>query len=381
MLFFKRFVVFAVLALSTHQTHAFNLVLVDSGKYNTFELEKINTFIAKVTKKLPYKVKSQLVQKIELSFIDFSEGTKKYEIMPPNCEVPNKSGTEPRTAQRQSHGYSETPIFSLFNNTGKIKMNRLFLNDIFRGAQNARTYACGLKNHYLLSMSVLLHEIFHLYDHKVNFSGTGKIAEALGYDANISIGFHARNKSLERRPETYEADNLKEAAAVNFSYFLLDSEYPCRRPILNEVYAQSLNLKEIKCTKEFYVPVTANNSYKSEFVSIDLNKIYSADLLTVTPSSGLGSQVGHSMIKLVICDPVRIIMGPDCEKKDSNFHLIGAFQADVDDADIDWQKGLALWRDPYKSVLKIYTMNKVLSQYVQNEVRDIKLQKLYCTMG
>lgn len=179
------------------------------------------------------------------------------------------------------------------------------------------------------------------------------------------------NKNEVRSVDAYEYTNPRESFAVNMEFYLTDSEFQCRRPTLNKYFVELFDyrpFREDEC--QSYTKVTSSSGALSpsapKVVDLDYNRLYQVHYLFASEGDAMMSKWGHAMFRLVMCRPGREV-GPKC-LDDIAHHVVISFRANVDDAEIDYLKGL---NGDYDSQLFILTMKDVIDEYTKGEFRDL----------
>lgn len=179
-----------------------------------------------------------------------------------------------------------------------------------------------------------------------------------------------QNTRIDRSPDHYELTNPKEFMAVNMEYFLLDKNYACRRPRLNDWFIKHFNwqpTQQTQCSKD-YVYLYANDTPDSSPLEhLDPERIYEVDYLFAAANKNWMSRWGHSMLRLVVCAPDRP-RGPDC-RLDLEYHRVLSYRAFINDLQISSIKGLT---GSYPSRLFILPLNQVVDEYTKLEWRPLE---------
>ncbi|MFN9068652.1 MAG: DUF4105 domain-containing protein, partial [Bdellovibrionales bacterium] len=149
-----------------------------------------------------------------------------------------------------------------------------------------------------------------------------------------------QNQLLERAIHPLELTDPQAALKLNFSEYILNPEYSCRRPSLNHFFNQHFELsqKNQNCGKfKFYLDTS--ESLRERTLEIHPSQIYRIDYFLADKGTGMSSRWGHSMLRIIICSPSRKVPGPEC-LNDVTHHLVASFRAAVTDISIDTLKGL-----------------------------------------
>lgn len=180
------------------------------------------------------------------------------------------------------------------------------------------------------------------------------------------------NSQKERSPDAYEFTSPDEAFAVNFEFFILDSDFRCRRPLLYSYYARQfdyLPFPKANCDTDKHVLIQYSTpaSFDEQWQELDLSKLYEVHYLWAGPGPEVFSKFGHAMLRLVFCAKNRTVMGPEC-LNDVYAHRIISFRAAIDDFQISSMKGLT---GNYPNYLYFLSASDVISEYTRSEFRTI----------
>lgn len=186
---------------------------------------------------------------------------------------------------------------------------------------------------------------------------------------------HFENLILERSPDPYEFTNERELFAVNFEYFMLDSEYKCRRPLQYKYFSNLFSNFEpftnVQCNTSY--PFVKTDLASAELIHIDINRVYRIDYLQAAPAKDdISGGFGHSMLRIVICAPERKVVNAEC-LKDTDRHLVVSFRASVADEQISSLKGL---KGSYPSNQYIMSFPSIIEEYTQIQYRDLTIYPL-----
>lgn len=106
---------------------------------------------------------------------------------------------------------------------------------------------------------------------------------------------------IQQSPDHYEHENINEYFAVNFEYFILDSNYKCRRPTL---YNYFKDIFQITPFSDFNCPPN-NKIYFSNLskpIRLDPNTVIEIDFLHADSGPEIESRWGHSSFLIKYCD-------------------------------------------------------------------------------
>lgn len=223
-------------------------------------------------------------------------------------------------------------------------------------------------------LRVLVHEISHAYEEEVaHVSIMEKFLFLAGWHRKgVLFKWKSRRNFMNyRSPDPYEFTNTAEAFAVNMEYFLLDPQYQCRRPLLNNYL--SLELLEIPfwdedgtaCTPMLTFPLNIGD--KVGWWTMDPKKLYEVHYLLADEGSEAMSMFGHSMLRLVMCAPHRKEVSKEC-LKDIEYHRVLSYRANITDTYINTWKGLV---GGYNSQLFVYPMVSIINEYTRDQFRNL----------
>ena len=167
---------------------------------------------------------------------------------------------------------------------GKAKNGKIILSRNFLPYLNTdgESFSCGHKNFHRLLLATIVHELSHLLDDALERISQKPLYQAYAHAAKNKI----KNRKTQRAPDPYELSNTSEHFAVNMEYFILDSEYPCRRPNLNHFFSAALGTEEKSC--ELYERVNGN--------SISPEEVIEVHYLIADKGEAMMSRFGHSIV-------------------------------------------------------------------------------------
>lgn len=186
----------------------------------------------------------------------------------------------------------------------------------------------------------------------------------------------ANNQTL-RSPDPYELSNPREFVAVNLEYFLLDSQYPCRRPALHDFFKAHFGWApsiSADCAPGYSFVNAGLDPDRPALGRLDPERIYQVHYLLAEPDDSWVSRWGHSMLRVVMCAPGRP-RGPEC-LLDLEHHLVLSFRAFVDDVQLSSWDGLT---GAYPSRLFMLPLNQVVNEYTKVELRPLQSLPLRLT--
>lgn len=212
-----------------------------------------------------------------------------------------------------------------------------------------------------LLLATILHETMHQYDYKTKLSDEIYFKLAAGVEKD-GITFSARTM------DAYELKSGAENLATNVEGFLLDPEFQCRRPTMYALLRNRLQhvpFENVACSPSLKLVKAEENGL--QVIDLDPNRVYQVHYLFASKGKAAMSRWGHAMVRLIVCDPKREAVGPDC-LKDLNSHLTLSFQAVVNGIKLDAIDGI---KGDYPSRLNITSMYLPTRQYNMGEQRDV----------
>ncbi|UOF02120.1 DUF7844 domain-containing protein [Bdellovibrio reynosensis] len=252
-------------------------------------------------------------------------------------------------------------------------LNEKLIPEILKGETNSTVTGRRHGNMYREILATILHEATHLYERNLKHppSENRYFLALAGWPPKLTTGTPKNfNGYTVRSVDLYELKNPREMLAVNMEYFLLDSEFKCRKPSLYRFlkdYFKHIPFENPACTTHF----TFMNSISREdvpFISIDPKLVYQIHYLMAGPGKKTMSRWGHTFLRIVTCDPERKAVGPEC-LNDVAHHVVFSFRGFVDDFVVDQLKGI---NGSYPSRLFVLSMGQIITEYNKTEMRDLR---------
>ena len=268
--------------------------------------------------------------------------------------------------------------YNQYKNT--LTINTPVLQELSKGRDKSKRINCQHKSLYDQAIATIVHELTHAYDFN-----NGRISNSIDFmnRAGFKKGLlKARSKNVQamRSADAYELVNIAESFAVNMEYFTMDPEFLCRKPSMFNYFKQLFSVDPYPsraCKINNAVMVSSPGTGYTPTV-IDPNRVYRIDYLMASAGKGIESGFGHSMFRIVMCAPERFdpitkrlipatLFGKKC-LEDKLFHLVVSYRANVEDAKLNYVKGLL---GGYPSMLFILNFSDVLDEYNRDELRDV----------
>lgn len=352
------------------QAYSASLPVVFDSSMNPKEKQKLEEVINVAAERLPPKFLEGLPKNLK---VQVSKLTNHTSIPDDICspKVEEKDDQEPK---------KEAFIYGIYN----IRKNTLALNapvmaELLKGKSDSKKIGCQHFSLYDQSVSTIIHELTHAYDfNNNNVSNSMEYIRRAGFKKGL---LKVKNKNVDamRPADPYELVNITESFAVNMEYFAMDPEFMCRKPSLFEFYKKHFGFDpypDRNCTANNLVMMSSIQGYIP--VNLDHKRVYRVDYLLASAGKGIQSGFGHSMFRIVVCAPERldpisgkIIPATPFGKKcldDKLFHIVVSYRANVEDATLNYLKGLT---GGYPSMLFILGFGDVLDEYNRDELRDV----------
>lgn len=257
---------------------------------------------------------------------------------------------------------------------GRAQARRMLLDRALLDAWMARPADAGSDDPGAhAARAAVIHELAHFYDRtsRGRLSRDPRLLDLAGWQVSPArLGWRAgRNAFSDRSPDRYELASPVEFVAVNLEYFLLDPEYACRRPGLHRHFAAHFGLSPppADCAPGQVFLQTGAEAGQAPLLRLDPGSVYAVDYLLAEGNEQPLSRWGHSMLRLVVCAPVRA-RGPDC-RLDLQYHRVLSFRAFVDDVQVSSWRGLT---GSYPSRLFMLPLAQVIEEYTKVELRGLQ---------
>jgi hypothetical protein len=249
----------------------------------------------------------------------------------------------------------------------EIKVDKVFINELQNANRKINCPHKTIKNYF---KATVIHELAHMYDQLKKASDKPLFLNTVGLISK-GVFIHNRtnlNQNLLRTPDRYELKNSNEAFAVNFEHFLYGQDYKCRRPLYYEYYANLFSFRpfstyECKTTQTIFM----NTGGGTSAFELDFNRLYQIHYLFAGNGKSAVSRFGHSMLRLVICAPLKA-KGPSC-LNDKAYHVVLSFRANVQELIPNVFKGMM---GGYPSQLFFLPLVDVIDEYTKGEFRELK---------
>ncbi len=243
---------------------------------------------------------------------------------------------------------------------GAITLRRALLHDVQPGQPLPRAL-----------QAALIHELTHVLDRAADggWSSSARWRDLAGWQQRPWRMGRGANAFSARSPDAYERHSPAEFLAVNAEHYLLDPDYPCRRPALAAWFAEHIGQRDTPapgCDARLPLVQAGEVSGQASLLELDPSRVYAVEYLLAEGNDALMSRWGHSMLRLVICAPGRP-RGPAC-RMDLAHHRVLSFRAFVGDVQISSWAGLT---GAYPSRLFVLPLNQVINEYTQVELRGL----------
>jgi hypothetical protein len=376
------------------------------GTFSNSEQDRADEILHKVEGLLPAKIRTTLTRQItiRLEALDAAPG-----IFVPAC-----LGDAPENeTQKQVLGKVSHSVFADRRRISELTLHRGFKAEILGGESTARTYECGHRNLYRLAIASIIHELGHIYDDADprTFDEQAQVQACIEADRDAGetsndpefeavcrqlrnrrtvttqpafldlmgftetgVLFRKRkqgNHSTLRSPDPYEFTNERESFAVNLEYFVMDPEFGCRRPAVQDYYSRHFGYDPHlgrACRVNTVIPISSGYAGGPQIqANLDPSRIYQIHALFAGKGPQTMSRWGHSLFRIVLCAPERKEPGPEC-MNDVAHHVAISFRANVPDSAISYIKGL---KGDYDSMIFAQPFLGVIEEYNKGEFREL----------
>lgn len=356
----------------------YELRLNSTQSLTNTEIIKLNNFFEEITRLLPRKMRDTFQENISVQFknienlhgkaslksgIILNENLLKVILQPKmHNELSVNSNGQIRTHKtkiQEARGtlLHETAHIYDFLNIRSIGEKNFIENCQFLKSTNRKSMPLpDLCEVYLSTNTTLSSNPYYL-----EIAGWPLSIQGLNYREPNNLFHH-------RTADAHEFKNSIEHFAVNFEYYLLDREFKCRKPLLAKYFDVHFEVKsdDSKCINNFYVN-PSSSTHEQIVRKIPFDRVYQIHYLHADKGNETMSSWGHSMFRIVICDPKRKSIGPEC-LRDEYYHIVISFRAFIDTFSISSWKGLT---GSYPSRLFIVPFEEVKKNYLQIELRDL----------
>lgn len=357
-----------ILALAATNTLLASDLPINIVKASLSEKAALEIALAHISTLLPQKFKMGLPQNIKLKVEKLSDHLG---IPQDVCDIKKSQDTSKNKSPFIYGEYNPT--------TNSLVLNTAVVNELMKTPAYSTRINCQHKSLYDQAISTIIHELAHAYDFNgQNISSSAEFYARAGFKRGL---LKIKNKNVEamRPADPYELQSATEAFAVNMEYFTMDPEFACRRPAMFEFFKNIIGDETVlnrSCTINRTVMMSTNVGLFP--MKLDPSRVYRIDYLMAAPGKDISSGFGHSMFRIVMCAPEHFDpisnktvpatpFGKQC-LDDKLFHLVVSYRANVEDATLNYLKGLT---GGYPSMMFILNFGDVLDEYNRDELRDV----------
>lgn len=360
-----KYLLILLFIVKTATAASLDLAVVIDPKLANPQKALLKAALSEVNELLPLKFREGLPANIEINIAKLSN----HEEVPQDVCSLDKQATS-----------KDSFIYGKYNRlTNKLTLHSAVLKVLEKGKNHSNKIPCQHKTIYDQVIATIIHELTHAYDYNNNLpSQRIDFLSSAGFKKGL---LKSKNKNISpmRSADSYELTNSSEAFAVNMEYFLLDPEFACRKPSMFNFFKNAFNEDPYpNRTCQFNNTVMMSTQMGYLPIKLDMNRVYRIDYLLASPGKDLSAGFGHSMFRIVLCAPERkdpmtnrVIKatpyGPKC-LEDKLFHLVVSYRANVEDATLNYFKGIF---GGYPSMLFILNFADVLDEYNRDELRDV----------
>ncbi len=221
------------------------------------------------------------------------------------------------------------------------------------------------------------------------YASTAQFEQLIGVDSKTkfqkesgSIVKHRVEKKSKRNKNPFrDFDNsdLQEYYSLHLNEFRSNPDYPQMFPTYNEYFNKVLKENNKGASISTGIITKRDNT----FVNMELNPkyLYQVDYLLASKGKESSSGFGHSMLRLVFCDPSKVTKGGVIKMDKScldhhNFHTVVTYRANISELQTSLLKGIF---GGYQSRLFLSPFNEIKKEYNDLELRDLFAYKLNLT--
>jgi hypothetical protein len=358
------------------QAFSISLPVVIDSSLSPKEKQKLVEVLNEAAEKLPPKFIDGLPKDLKVKVLKITNHTS---IPDDICASKITEKAEEKEEEKEGKK-KEAFVYGVYTQrTNTLALNAAVMAELLRGRLDSKKIGCQHFSLYDQSVSTIIHELTHAYDYN-----NGVISNSMEYirRAGFKKGLlKVKSKNIEamRSADPYELVSVTESFAVNMEYFAMDPQFMCRKPSLFDYYKKHFGFDpypERDCTPNNLVMMSTIQGYIP--VALESKRVYRIDYLLASAGKGIQSGFGHSMFRIVMCAPERLDLisgkiipatpfGKKC-LEDKLFHTVVSYRANVEDATLNYLKGLT---GGYPSMLFILNFGDVLDEYNRDELRDV----------
>lgn len=359
--------------------------------------EKINSFLKQMEAQLPDSIKSDLLKVSKNKVIEVRfENLGKLHL--PSCNITVDSFTKAEEIEAElARVKKENKSEDLRYNSGiylkvDAKRSQITLNvemiKLIEGS--ATTYNCEHGDTQRLAQGAFMNAVARLLDYPVKSSSKEqKSAYRLsdnvqyrykaGWDRDGNTDKDKRQAFWPRAINPFEfAGSIHDHFALNLEFFLMDPEYACRKPLLQEYFVKLFKVdpfdgkRNCSVNTKLLIPYEAietfdavRESKRHVLAEYDLSpeRVYNINFFLAGIGTGAGS-FGHSMYRIVTCDPGEPVTAA-CQKRQGN--LVINPRANPLEMRLDNMKGAF---GGYPSMFLVTPTHQIIEEYSIGELRN-----------
>ena len=367
-----------------------------------------------VLKMLPEKMKQRLNRKIQVEFgnsKDFKWAVTSFQ----SCDSPAMQMDNLAVLENKRNSRSKIP----WTFKTKIILNPS-LKTMLKDPRFPLAKSCRFNNSFVFLQSILVHFTARAFDKirfypaeqdyynycRKNYSFSernrdpncralgkirGLVSERESYMALTSFfrGFlKYKNKQVLTIGENEEARSFKywdprelkdpfTSFAVNFEYFLLDSEYASRRPAVDHLIRRVLDMPE---RPEGDIKIVFNRFLEDQsWLEVEPKRVSGIYLMQVSKGKDFESKWGHLGVLIAQCAPGKPVTDA-CLFEDKEYHVVIDFHANKygwDESKMGKMEGLIKGMSgAYISQLHPFSFADRINYYVVDQQRHLKFYKI-----
>jgi hypothetical protein len=254
----------------------------------------------------------------------------------------------------------------------EIHLNYELISVLAGGEALARPLKCGHPNLYRAAQGAIVHAL----GKSLPQASRDQFLNLMGFTRTWYGAIDQKNVRRDRSADAAEFASRTESLAVNLEFYLLDPNYPCRRPAVARYFDQEFGQSKVarrQCAAQtevytFSTSQRIGQTQRSRRVDLDPSRIYRVDYALVDPGEGLASGFGHAMFRLVVCAPGAPV---DADCVHHTTHHVGiAYLGNMSDPVIDVWGGIF---GKYPMQLNVLDWSAAVEAYTMGQLRSVSV--------
>ena len=184
-----------------------------------WEAQRLQAFLTDIEQRIPSAMRDLLPSKVVLDFVDYAQDSSQLRMRLPTCKggqtLNQQVDAQIQEPQQRSEGPSFWNILDRFRGMSRISINRLFLQEIYSGPEQARSYPCGHQNLYRLAQASVIHELAKLLADKLAIQDNQRFIHLNRF--SLFFGFtQFKDQKTPQSPDGYDLDSVEAGLCHSF---------------------------------------------------------------------------------------------------------------------------------------------------------------------